>query len=87
MFSRLRKFSVGTFKTFGFFTWGLSCAWLFQEYVYDWAVRPPSNPALSQTQTTEPPPSFPILDILTPAEQAHTVLLRPLHVPHPRHLH
>jgi hypothetical protein len=55
MSSRLRKFSVGTFKNLGFFTWGLSCAWLFQEYVYDWAVRPTPNPPLFQTQTIEFP--------------------------------
>ncbi|KAF7507817.1 hypothetical protein GJ744_010118 [Endocarpon pusillum] len=36
MSSQLRTFSVGTFKAFGFFTWGLSCAWLYREYFYDW---------------------------------------------------
>lgn len=48
MSSQLRHLTTTTLKTAGLFTWALSCAWLYQEYVYDWMVRNALPPSLPQ---------------------------------------
>ena len=63
----LRSFGRGTLSTAGFFAWLISCAWLFEEYCYEWVVCPVFIPAailLTSNASWYSSRSFPILAFL-----------------------